>query len=211
MGKKESFKKMGAEAILYLEKGYLVKERVSKRYRIREIDEKIRKLRTSLEASLIAEARRHGVKTPTVIEVDKKGFRIIMEFIDGIRIKEYFYGCHEDDARRISIKIGESVGRLHSAGIVHGDLTTSNMILRDKEVFFIDFGLGFFSNRIEDHGTDLKLLKEALQSTHFKILKICWDNILKGYKKEYKDAERVIEKVKEIEARARYAQKQEQV
>jgi Kae1-associated kinase Bud32 len=206
-----SFKKMGAEAILYLENGCLVKERVCKRYRLREIDEKIRRLRTSLEASLIAEARRHRVSAPAIFEVDKKGFKIKMEFIDGVRVKEHFYSCSERDVKKISFKIGESVGRLHSAGIVHGDLTTSNMILRNGEVFFIDFGLGFFSKRIEDYGTDLKLLKEAIQSTHFKILKICWDNILKGYKKEYKDAERVIEKVKEIETRARYAQKQEQI
>jgi Kae1-associated kinase Bud32 len=133
-----------------------------------------------------------------------------MEFIDGIRIKEYFYSCSKKDVKEITEKIGEAIGRMHSAGIVHGDLTTSNMILKDGKVFFIDFGLGFFSKRIEDYGTDLKLLKEALQSTHFEILKICWDNILKGYRREYMEAEKVIEKVKEIEARARYAQKQGQ-
>ena len=211
MAKSIEFKKMGAEAVLYLDNGCLVKERVSKSYRIREIDQKITRLRTSLEASLIAEARRHGVNAPAIFEVDKKGLKIRMEFINGVRIKEYFYSCSEDDVKKVSFKIGESIGRLHSAGIVHGDLTTSNMILKGDKVFFIDFGLGFFSKRIEDYGTDLKLLKEAIQSTHFKILKICWDNILKGYKKEYKDAEGVINKVKEIEARARYAQKQGQV
>jgi len=203
--------KMGAEAVLYIEEDQLVKERVSKRYRIREIDEKIRRVRTSLEASLMAAARRHGINTPAIFEVDKKGFKIRMEFIDGIRVKEYFYGCSKKEVEKIAEKIGEAIGRMHSAGIVHGDLTTSNMILKDEKIFFIDFGLGFFSRRIEDYGTDLKLLKEALQSTHFEILKTCWDNILKGYKKEYREADRVIEKVKEIEARARYAQKQGQV
>ena len=69
--------------------------------------------------------------------------------------------------------------------------------------------MGYFSNKIEDKGVDLKLLKDVIKSTHFKILKICWDNILKGYKKEYKDADKVIQRVKEIERRARYAQKQE--
>jgi len=203
------FKKMGAEALIYLEEGAIVKERIEKRYRIKEIDRKIRRLRTSLEASLISEARRFGVKAPGIIDVDKEGFKIKMEFIDGARLKEHFFECNEKEAGRVCFKIGESIARMHSAGIVHGDLTTSNMILKDGDVYFIDFGLGFFSKRIEDYGTDLKLLKEALQSTHFKILKICWDNILKGYKKEYKEADKVIEKVKEIEKRARYAQKQE--
>jgi len=201
--------KMGAEAVLYLEGGYLVKERISKRYRIKEIDEKIRRLRTSLEASLLIAARRHGINTPAVFDIDKKGCKIKMEFIDGQRVKEYFYTSSKKEVEAIAEMIGAAIGRMHSAGIVHGDLTTSNMILRDGKVFFIDFGLGFFSKRIEDYGTDLKLLKEALQSTHFEILKTCWDNILKGYRKEYKEADKVIEKVKEIEARARYAQKQE--
>jgi Kae1-associated kinase Bud32 len=202
--------KVGAEAVLYLEDDCLVKERVIKKYRTKEIDEKIRRLRTSLEASLILAARRHGINVPIIFDVDKKGCKIKMEFIDGVRIKEYFYSCSKRDVKEIAEKIGEAIGRMHSAGIVHGDLTTSNMILKDGKVFFIDFGLGFFSKRIEDYGTDLKLLKEALQSTHFEILKICWDNILKGYRREYMEAEKVIEKVKEIEARARYAQKQGQ-
>ncbi|MBU5687967.1 MAG: Kae1-associated serine/threonine protein kinase [Candidatus Aenigmarchaeota archaeon] len=205
----QKFKKNGAEALIYLEDGFVIKERIEKRYRIREIDQKIRRLRTSLEANLIAEVRRHGVNAPVIIDVDKDNFKIKMSFIEGIRIKEYFYTSKNDEIKKICLKIGEAIGRMHSAGIVHGDLTTSNMIFKDGEVYFIDFGLGFFSKRIEDFGTDLKLLKEALQSTHFKILKICWDNILKGYKKEYKEADKVIEKVKEIEKRARYAQKQE--
>ncbi|MEM5799670.1 MAG: KEOPS complex kinase/ATPase Bud32 [Candidatus Aenigmatarchaeota archaeon] len=207
----EAFQKLknGAEAFVYLEDNTVVKERIEKKYRIKEIDRKIRRLRTSMEASLITKARRHGVNAPAIIDIDKDNFRIRMEFIDGIRAKEYFFISKEKELKKKCLKIGELIGRMHSSGIVHGDLTTSNMIFKDDEIYFIDFGLGFFSNRIEDFGIDLKLLKEALQSTHFKILKICWDNILKGYKKEYKEANKVIEKVKEIEKRARYAQKQE--
>ncbi|MDI6798840.1 MAG: Kae1-associated kinase Bud32, partial [Candidatus Aenigmarchaeota archaeon] len=76
------------------------------------------------------------------------------------------------------------------------------------KIYFIDFGLGEFSRRIEDQGVDLNLLFEALKSTHFKILKPCWDNIIKGYKQEYKNADKVLEKVEEIEKRARYAKRQ---
>jgi Kae1-associated kinase Bud32 len=127
-----------------------------------------------------------------------------MEFIDGKRLKEFFYEAKEEEIERISFEIGKLIGKLHSAGIIHGDLTTSNMILKDDEIYFIDFGLGFFSKRIEDQGVDLNLLFEALKATHFKILKTCWENIVKGYKQEYKHAEQVLKKVEEIETRARY-------
>ncbi|MBU5689669.1 MAG: KEOPS complex kinase/ATPase Bud32 [Candidatus Aenigmatarchaeota archaeon] len=209
MGKQNIFLRKGAEAIIYEEGGYLVKERVKKSYRIRQIDEKIRGLRTNLEAKLLTEARRNGVNTPCIFNVDKKKHLIKMEFIEGERAKELFERAKENEIKMISEKIGKSIARLHKADIIHGDLTTSNIIVKDNEVYFIDFGLGYFSKRIEDKGVDLKLLKDVLKSTHFKILKVCWDNILKGYKKEYKEANKVIERVKEIEKRARYAQKQE--
>jgi Kae1-associated kinase Bud32 len=84
------------------------------------------------------------------------------------------------------------------------------MILHDGNVCFIDFGLGDFSKRIENQGVDLNLLQEAIKSTHYKILNFCWQNIVKGYKKEYKGAEQVLRKVDEIEKRARYVERQKQ-
>jgi len=197
--------KQGAEAKLFLEKDVIIKERIKKNYRISQIDEKIRKSRTRQESTLLSEARRAGVFTPNIFDVST--YKIKMEYVDGNRIKELFYKSDEKTIKKMCFGIGESIGKLHRAGIIHGDLTTSNMILKDKKIFFIDFGLGFFSKKIEDQGTDLKLLKEALRSTHFKILKICWENIIKGYSKEYKDAKKVLEKVKEIERRARYVER----
>jgi Kae1-associated kinase Bud32 len=198
----------GAEAILYLDEfegqKVLVKERIKKDYRIEEIDIKLRKERTREEVKLMTEARKVGVLTPKIFHVDYEKFKIIMEFIDGKRLKEFFYEAKEEEIERISFEIGKLIGKLHSAGIIHGDLTTSNMILKDDEIYFIDFGLGFFSKRIEDQGVDLNLLFEALKATHFKILKTCWENIVKGYKQEYKHAEQVLKKVEEIETRARY-------
>ncbi|MEM5766258.1 MAG: KEOPS complex kinase/ATPase Bud32 [Candidatus Aenigmatarchaeota archaeon] len=203
--------KQGAEAILYLDevenKKVIVKDRISKSYRIEQIDVKLRKLRTKEEVKLLTEARKVGVLTPKIFDVDYKNFKIIMEFIDGERLKEFFSKASEEDIKKISFEVGKLIGRLHSVGIIHGDLTTSNMILKDDQIYFIDFGLGFFSKRIEDQGIDLNLLFEALKSTHFKILDICWGNIVKGYKQEYKYAEQVLKKVKEIEARARYVKR----
>ncbi|MGC8812268.1 MAG: KEOPS complex kinase/ATPase Bud32 [Candidatus Aenigmatarchaeota archaeon] len=202
----------GAEAIFYLDsfegKKVLVKERIEKKYRIKEIDEKLRKFRTRKEVSLLREARSVGVATPQVFFVDEKNHKIIMEHLEGIRLKEFLNSAKEKEIEKVCFKIGELIGKLHSSGIVHGDLTTSNMILKDDKIFFIDFSLGDFSKRVEDFGVDLNLLFEALKSTHFKILKLCWDNIVKGYKKEYKNADKVLKRVEEIEKRARYMERE---
>jgi Kae1-associated kinase Bud32 len=201
----------GAESVLYLDnfegQQVLVKERIKKKYRIARIDEKIRKTRTRGEVKLLTEARKVGVLTPKILFVDEANHKIIMEFIDGTRIKELLFTADKTTAERICFGIGKLVGKLHAAGIIHGDLTTSNMIIKDDQIYFIDFGLGEFSRRLEDQGVDLNLLYEALRSTHFKILKLCWENIVKGYKEEYKNAEQALKKVEEIERRARYMER----
>lgn len=205
----------GAEAILYLgnydNQKVLVKERIKKNYRLDEIDTKIRKLRLRKEVKLLTEARKNGVPTPKIFEIDEMSNKITMEYVEGIRVKDLLNSADEKAITKACLHIGRLIGKLHSAGIVHGDLTTSNMILKGDEIYFIDFGLGEFSKKIEDQGVDINLLKEALQSAHFKILKTCWDNILKGYRQEYKNAEQVIKKVDEIENRARYAKRKEQI
>lgn len=203
--------KRGAEAILYLDEfenqQVLVKERIKKNYRIDQIDKKLRKERTRKEVKLLTEARKVGVWTPKIFHVDESNSKITMEFVDGTRIKELLYTADKKTVEKLCLEIGSQIGKLHAIGIVHGDLTTSNMILKDNQIYFIDFGLGEFSKKIEDQGVDFNLLYEALKSTHFKILNICWFNILKGYEKEYKNAKQVLKKIEEIEKRARYAKR----
>ncbi len=205
--------KQGAEAKLFLDtkdgKDVVIKNRVRKGYRIPQIDEKIRKQRTNSEINLLVAARRTGLLTPMILDIDEKEYSIVMENISGERIKEIFYQINAKKLTEISMKLGSIVAGLHNAGIIHGDLTTSNMIMRGNDIYLIDFGLGFFSKKIEDQGVDLKLFREALKSTHFNISDTVWKNFLKGYKKEYKDAELVIRKVDEIERRARYIKREE--
>ena len=150
------------------------------------------------EARLLRQARASGVPTPHVLDV--RDSDLVLEWLPFPTLKEVL-GEHRDWACR---ELGRLVARLHLARIVHGDLTTSNMIYHEGRVYFIDFGLGFFSRKIEDQGVDLKLLKDALKSTHFKVLNVCWRNILKGYKEEYPKADLVIKRVEEIEKRGRY-------
>ena len=203
--------KQGAEAILYLDEfegqQVLVKERIKKRYRVEQIDIKLRKTRTKKEVRLLTEARKCGVSTPKILNVDEINHKIIMEYIDGERIKELLNISDRKTIEKVCYDIGKAIGKLHNSGIFHGDLTTSNMILKNNQIYFIDFGLGEFSKRIEDQGVDLNLLSEALKSTHFKILKPCWNNIIKGYKEEYNKSEEVLKKIEEIEKRARYMER----
>lgn len=200
--------KQGAEAKLFLSKKdgqkILVKDRIKKNYRIEQIDEKIRKSRTSQEFNLLSDAKRNGIPTPRILDVDKKNYKIIMEFIDGERVKELLNKSDKKTVKKLCFEIGGLIGKLHAAGIIHGDLTTSNMISRDNKIHFIDFGLGSFSRKIEDQGTDLRLLHEALKSTHHQILDISWENVIEGYKNEYSKADQVLNRVSEIEKRARY-------
>ena len=199
--------KRGAEAVLYIEDSFLVKERVKKSYRLSEIDEKLRKLRTRKEAKLLNEAKRIGVETPKIFSIDEKGFKIFMEFIDGKRLKEFFNETDDKNRKWVAEDVGKSVGLLHKNGIVHGDLTTSNMILKDNKIFFIDFGLGDFSNRIENHAVDLSVLREAFKSTHFKHIDLLWERFIKGYKQTNDKFNKVLDTLNDIEKRGRYVKR----
>jgi len=199
--------KRGAEAVLYRDNGHLVKERIKKSYRLPQIDERLRKLRTRKEAKLLNEARRVGVETPNVFSIDENGFRIVMGFVDGKRIKEFLNKTDDKKRKKVATEIGKCVGLLHKNGIVHGDLTTSNMILKEDKVFFIDFGLGDFSSRAEDLATDLSVLKEALKSTHFKRLDLLWSSFIKGYKQTNDNFNKVLDTLNDIEKRGRYVER----
>jgi Kae1-associated kinase Bud32 len=102
---------------------------------------------------------------------------------------------------------GRNVGMLHSAGMFHGDLTTSNMILKDKEVFLIDFGLGGNSCRVEDYAMDLSVFSEALRSAHFRRSKMLWDSFIKGYRQTNNNFNKVLDALNGIEKRGRYVER----
>ena len=194
----------GAEAILYREGEALVKERIVKGYRVKELDEKLRKRRTRLEAKILSRAKRAGVPTPSVIKTED--YKIVMEFIEGKRLKELLQILTAEEMEKTAEEIGRLVGKLHSAGIIHGDLTTSNMILREK-IYFIDFGLAFHSTSVEDRAVDLHLLHQAYQSTHFNFLKKLWEHTVEGYKETFKDWEDVLKRLEQIRKRGRYAKR----
>ena len=180
----------GAEAVIERIDDKIVKERIRKRYRIKELDDFLIKSRTRKEVRLMVEAKRNGIETPPIFRYNEKEGIIEMGFIEGKQFEKIT--C--EDCK----KIGFIIKKMHESGIIHGDLTTSNMIKKDGKIFLIDFGLGFFSNKIEDKAEELILFKRSLE-TKYKNWQECW----KSFKESYEN-EDVFERMKKIEKRWRY-------
>lgn len=185
----------GAEAVVALEGKTIIKTRIQKRYRLKEIDESIRRERTKTEAKLISEARRCGVPTPIIRDVTD--FEIRMEHIDGKALKYII-------TPSLSEKTGELIGRLHTCGIVHGDLTTSNILFKGGRLYLIDFGLAYLDKTLEARGVDIHVLFQTFESTHEKHEELI-EAFKKGYARTFQGAEEVLGRVREIESRGRYA------
>jgi len=290
----------GAEAKVLLDEknNRILKDRISKSYRIKEIDYKIRKQRTRSEIKLLEKSskiinvplpfsdninnksnKKRGdkrgsfQKEPTMVEngdlenptIAKKkellpgggrvgtnggkdNFQIKMPFIEGKKLSEHLDNLSPEKQKQIMIEIGKSTAELHKADIIHGDLTTSNMILAEnsasqmdkkvvnkkykeslselthyqrrnpaepiseqhqsasvsERIFFIDFGLGYISKKIEDKAVDLHLLKQALEAKHFKNWEILFKEFEKSYSQSYGEAKKIFERLKAVEKRGRY-------
>lgn len=195
----------GAEAVLSLEDGKIIKERVSKSYRIKEIDNKIRKICTRNEAKLLDKASLL-INTPKVFDVNEENKSLVLEYINGKRVRDVLESFSKKERENICKEIGRNAAILHNNSIIHGDLTTSNFLFTDK-VYFIDFGLGFFSNKAEDKAVDLHLLKQALNSKHFNIVEESFNAVLEGYKEKSNDFNRIMERLDRVESRGRYKRK----
>lgn len=187
---------LGGEAEVRIYEDRVEKIRVPKRYRVRELDEIIRQRRAVMEARILSAARRAGVATPVVLDVD--GDKIVMERIHGTPVKKVMNA-------EICREIGKAVARLHSAGIVHGDITPMNMIVSGGRVYFIDFGLAFHDERLEAKGVDIHVFYESLKA-EFDNWKELWKAFLDGYR-EYQKFDDVMERFREIELRGRYVDK----
>ena len=209
--------KKGAEASLFLtewhERKVIIKVRIPKKYRPAELDEQIRSYRTVHEPQLMHEAKAAGVATPLIYMVNVPESSITMEYIEGQQIKQVLNQVPKAERHDICMKIGESIAHMHSHGLIHGDLTTSNMILNPEgQIFFVDFGLGEKNSELEAQGVDLHLLKRALQSTHYQYWEECFQNVQCGYTSilGVDLAEKVYEKIREIERRGRYVEERKQ-
>ncbi|MDP6627819.1 MAG: KEOPS complex kinase/ATPase Bud32 [Methanopyri archaeon] len=201
----------GAEAVLYRAPGedgdVLIKERVPKSYRHHILDDRLRRRRTKREAKLLEKARTVGVTCPKVLAVDKRAQAIVMEFIDGPPLRQAANEVGPKERYRLFTELGKMVGSLHEKDMMHGDLTTSNVIVKDGNLHLIDFGLGFHSTNVEDKAVDLHLLERAIDATHFAFADEAFDAVKKGYVETVPDAEQVFRRIEQIEGRRRYSSK----
>jgi TP53 regulating kinase-like protein len=195
--------KRGAEADIYIiqwgSKKAVSKVRLQKPYRHKELDAAIRKYRTVHEANFISAAKAAGVTSPFVYFVDPIRAEIIMQFIEGNNVKDAITPslCYE---------IGCYAAMLHTKSIIHGDLTTSNFIIKNNKLVLLDFGLSYYSERREDMATDIRLIKEVFASAHIDIIR-AFSRFMEGYASVmgWKKAGKILENVKDIEQRGRYA------
>jgi TP53 regulating kinase-like protein len=140
-----------------------------------------------------------GANTPFLYFVNPTNASIVMEYIRGTSVKN----CINT---QYCIEMGKRAAAIHSGGIVHGDLTTSNFLISTDGLVLLDFGLAHFSTRIEDMATDVRLAKEVLKSVHISVSG-AYEAFVEGYESmiDKKVARRVLKTVAEIERRGRYA------
>ncbi|MFN4336717.1 MAG: Kae1-associated kinase Bud32 [Candidatus Nitrosocaldus sp.] len=208
--------KRGAEADIYLIEWYskraISKVRKRKQYMHEMLDREIRRKRTLHEAEMINMAKRAGVTTPLLYFVDPNNAEIIMQYIQGELARDLIY--QGLDIGWIGRMMGIYTARLHAKDIVHGDLTTSNFIVYNynahddaRRLVLIDFGLSFYSSRLEDKAVDIRLIKEVMSSAHADVFDELFNNFVQGYSSvvgnEY--TSKILKKVREIEKRGRYA------
>lgn len=209
--------KQGAEARVYrgnfLGRTAIVKERFAKSYRVPALDRKLTHRRMSQEVRSIARARRHGVRAPAVYHLDYAKRLIYMEYIqDGTLVKDHIRKLEsseneterDESLRDVMALIGKTVSTMHNADIVHGDLTTSNMIYdpTTRALTMIDFGLSCVSSLAEDKGVDLHVLEKALLSTHPDIEPL-FQSLLDSYVASSSNAAAVSAKLDEVRLRGR--------
>jgi len=203
--------RVGAEARLdsavWMGRSVVFKQRVVKGYRHPSLDRSLQTFRIKNEVRLMLEARRAGIAVPIIYSVDLEQNRIVMEEVPGTRVKDALETMPLEEAEKVCRNIGEIAGRLHANDIVHGDLTTSNMLLDGDRIVLIDFSLGSKSSELEDKGVDMHLLEEAFHSAHYRRSGL-YSSVTNAYVRTYDGGEAVLRKVKEIEKRGRYTRRE---
>ncbi|KAJ1735120.1 serine/threonine-protein kinase bud32 [Coemansia biformis] len=164
--------RQGAEARVYRTtvdgRAAIAKQRFSKGYRHPELDRKLTRGRLNQEARSLRRCKEHGICVPDVLRVDKDSATLYIELVDGPTLKEWVSGSSDEAAEAaLMAAAGQILHSMHLHNIIHGDLTTSNMIVSgDGRLTLIDFGLSQISPSAEDKAVDLYVLERAFVSTH---------------------------------------------
>lgn len=186
----------GAEAKLYkIDETTLKKVREPKPYRISILDKKLRKSRNKREFKVLVKLSENNILAPKPFELNEKEIYFTFEYLKGDNLKEKL-------TKELLNKAFAQIIKLHQLEIVHGDLTTLNMITKDNEIYLIDFGLSDFSNKIEDKAVDLNLFFNCIKNEHLEFYNLK-EVLLKIYEKELEYGLQIIKRLNKIEQRGR--------
>jgi len=193
VGRDESGLIQGAESTVSIEGEHVSKRRHARRYRHPELDERLRRERTRGEARLLHEARRAGVPTPLVRDIDTVESELTLQYVGDRDMRD------EITEERVRI-VARRLAALHAEGIVHGDPTTRNVRVGDR-TFLIDFGLGYHTDDPEDHAMDLHVLGQSLAGTDDEA-----DRLRAAAVEAYREvgSAEVLDSLRAIEGRGRY-------
>lgn len=208
--------KQGAEARVFRGRfqgrAAMVKHRFPKGYRHPALDARLSRRRTVQEARALLRCRRTGISAPVVFFVDYASNCLYMEEIEGsVTVRDYIESIMEAEKTPQSLlglakAVGQVLARMHDVDLIHGDLTTSNMLLKPPleqlNIVLIDFGLSFISALPEDKGVDLYVLEKAFLSTHPNTESV-FQAFLKSYAASSKAARPVLKKLDEVRLRGR--------
>src|SRR3989344_2723979 len=188
----------GAEAVVVEHDGVVVKERLKKDYRVAVLDERLRRQRTRRESSILKKVNALGIPSAKFLDMDDKTMEVEMSFVQGKKLRDVL-----DNHVHFAEQIGKIVGKLHTNDIVHGDLTTSNLLVHEDVVSVIDFGLSFISKKVEDKAVDLHVLHDDIKSKNNDVHEECFNLIIKGYSHSNPNASEVLERLKVVQSRGR--------
>ncbi|MCS7099692.1 MAG: Kae1-associated kinase Bud32 [Sulfolobales archaeon] len=204
---------LGAEALVaegeFLGYGAVFKLRLRKPYRAPELDREIVSRRTAAEARTMLMLKQYGVSVPRVLFVDPLQGLIIMEKVEGAVLRNALEALGREEACRAMVELGREVGKMHKLGVSHGDVTTSNAVLRpDGSVYILDLGLSKHVEDVEDLAVDVHLLIRVLESSHHSAKEDLMKCFMRGYRSVVGSevAGKVLEKVAEIRMRGRYVE-----
>ena len=232
-----------------------LKIRPAKPYRHPTLDARLTKQRVLAEARVLNKLACLGIGVPKVYSLDwdmargksggPAGAWLLMEWVEGRSLKEVlrdadaiWRNSERDEAvdhlvdkvaKNLLRSIGRAVGKMHNiGGVVHGDLTSSNIMVLPKkavdgdvkgvqevlaqglstagEIVLIDFGLATQSIQDEDRAVDLYVLEKAFGSTHPRQEGWFKEDVLDhvdGYRGSFKGASVVLKRLEEVRMRGR--------
>ncbi len=156
---------------------------------------------------MLNEAKTAGVEAPFLYDVDVRGATLVMEYVEGDRVKDLIGSLSAKETEEVFIQFGADAAKLHSAGIMHGDLTTANVVRRGQRMVFMDFGLSIHTSRLEDQAVDLRLIKETLVGAHPGVAPAALEALYRGYAAGVGSgrARAVLNQLRSVERRGRYA------